>query len=368
MGKFSMSIVIKIEDERNIRKRILELKPFKNNSMREEEALSMHVLYLSTLLCPIPKLNLSNQLNWSLGALFSKEEINEALEKHLSHQNLILNPSNSSKEIFTCPLRYIIPGSDKNKYILVGVGSKNQGLGNFELQDKLKFKNHIRYWNASDFKNSNELEKLLKDLYIQPVSVESWIGTDDYIEKIYKDGARKLIETIDKKLKLEGNESEGFYNQEYLDSNTNQKYYKGRWKEIKNSNNSACIIRFENNYAPVYRYAKIESRKKIKSIDLKYLFYGNKLKDEWSVALMIQQAIDINNHKPQIFKKEKIDESYIEIKFYHPIPLWLERYMDAYGEVIKREEGQHHLFSYKTNANMLVSIEEYLKEYWIESE
>ena len=126
-------------------------------------------------------------------------------------------------------------------------------------------------------------------------------------------------------------------------------------------------MRFERNYTKNYRYALIQEGKVIKSLHLNEL-WGIKLRDEKSIAWMIQKAIDKSNDMPQVFKCEALDGDYTEIKWFHPVPSWIERKISAIAYAIERKEGDHHLFSYKIPTIMLEAFTNDLKTYWIDNE
>lgn len=357
-----MNIDIELIDESKALS--LDKSSFVNHQLGKEELLSDYILSLATICCPMTEMKLINQLNWSLGALFDEAEIVKMYDQHIQHQNLIVRPDKKTRDIYVSPLRYI---ANQKRYILLGVGPADHSLGNMILNETLKRTGHLRYWDVSDFESEEELMSLLKKSYIQPFSSDEWLKIDPEISEAYDSGSENFLSRLNDKLASKPLNERAFENCEYLDSSSSPKYFKGRWKDISQSDGEKrCIIRYQSEYSKLYLYGELNDKKVVRYIAFSVI-WNRSLKDERSIAWMIQQAIDYSL-EPQIYSLRRLDEEHTEIKFFHPIPNWIDRKILILGEPMLRKEGDHHLFSYKVENSMLELITHDLNRFWIKND
>ena len=191
---------------------------------------------------------------------------------------------------------------------------------------------------------------------------------DPEILEAYDSRSENFLSHLNNKLASKPLNERAFENCEYLDSSSSSKYFKGRWKDISQSNGvKRCIIRYQSEYSKLYLYGELNDKKVVRYIAFS-LIWNRYLKDERSIAWMIQQAIDYSQEEPQVYSLSKLDEESTEIKFFHPIPSWVERKIQILGEPILREEGDHHLFSYKVDDSMLRLITDHLERFWLRND
>jgi hypothetical protein len=360
-------------DNTEVVNKIVSIFPGSGHSSDSNEVLSFMLLYTVSLVSPITKVELIKHLVSLLKPLVSEKEnitkrIEKLIDKHLMHKNITLtkrpNSNQKRRQIYASPPAFI---ELNDKYFLIGIGGQDQSLGNTELQQRLRYTEHLRWWNPNDFNGKQRLDSLLDDSRIMPLQKSDWIGMDEKIEKKYRDGPETFLKDVDAQLEAFQNQIVEAPKIQVLDHATKPDYYKGRWVDLLQKHSGNYIIRYGEKWDRRYSYARIQAKTIIKRIQMNQIWDQN-LKNHRDLALMIQSAIDASNDRYQKygFQQQENDDKCI-LNLFHLIPSWLERKILALGLSIPKEEGKGILMSYEIPNEVKEEILETLEASWLKS-
>ena len=147
-----------------------------------------------------------------------------------------------------------------------------------------------------------------------------------------------------------------------LDTSKEPSYYRGRWKESKDSTGYFVARRPSLYNQTIWCYVELSNGKLIRYLDIPLKINGMTQRG-CDGAWHLQMAIDHNCGIPQKYKIRSSQDGEL-IDFYSPIPLWAERRLIAIGTPSKPSGC---LFSYLISKADLLLEELFLKEYlWLE--
>ncbi|MGI8541987.1 MAG: hypothetical protein ACR2MD_00730 [Aridibacter sp.] len=282
-----------------------------------------------------------------------KESVQQILEALIGNGDLI-----EEDEVLTSAetkqrgkVLYLRPPSfierKTNSVFLIGIPPNNMNIFPPELEQRIDSYQHIRRVTKRPDEN---LKEKLKSIGLIEIPLESWDRRNSIPETVEP---AKYINEIQFHLKSNPGSLEGL---QILNSNKNVRYYKGRWELPRNQSGFFVARRpqaFGNN---LWCYLELQDGVPLRMLDFPVINKDSFGRDE---AWRIQMAIDAERNKPQEFTVHSQSELFKQIKFYSPVPSWLQRRWDNLAEP---GSNQGCLFSYKFIGSEIYQEINFIKE------
>ena len=353
------------------------------------EVLAASIRRAASFLCPISPHSLTRRVEESLGGLITEirsdggaSMVRTMLESLVAYGDLVEAPvakeedSQARRMLFLAQPSYVLPssgadptsdsadidGADHDDHtdasnrvcLLIGISADGLSLADDELNDRIDPYNHTR---QLTLKPGEDPEELLGALGIRAMTEEQWLKnppkrTPDAVIQEYKTrldsaGPSGSIESV-----------------RILDPTKSVTYYRGRWREPMQRDTGAFIARLPVQFgADQWCYAELQRGSLVKLVDLPALHRSDRACDE---AWRLQAALDTAADTPQVVSVCSTSEpDKTELRFHSPIPSWVQRRLDAFGQPLGKRSGC--LFAY-TLPDYLVDQElKFLQEsIWVE--
>lgn len=200
-----------------------------------------------------------------------------------------------------------------------------------------------------------DLATLLKGLGLTSLSESVWLKLPQKIS------SKEYIAEMDKRLSNAQYSGE-IADLKILNSESNIKYYNGRWMNPDKLSGRFLAKRPHVYGMVTWCYVELESGvlKRFVDVPLKINGFNQRGCDG---AWHLQMAIDDLRNAPQVYSVRSIPEGEI-MEFYSPIPLWAERRLMAIGQSVVPRDC---LFSYLINREDFPAEQAFLREYlWLQ--
>jgi hypothetical protein len=143
-----------------------------------------------------------------------------------------------------------------------------------------------------------------------------------------------------------------------IDPGNSVRYYKGRWREPKASDQGDFVARRPQAYgADLWCFVRMEAGSPVALIDFPIADPTAPGRDE---AWLAQAAVDAYRGQPQILRIRTANGSQDNaiLDLFAPVPSWAERYLEMVGQPVTRSAGS--LFSYRVPASAIPALTEFL--------
>tara|TARA_B100000686_G_C16801306_1_gene986232 strand:+ start:1343 stop:2461 length:1119 start_codon:yes stop_codon:yes gene_type:complete len=362
-----------IKDKSEARDRLIQkISNHDQRGIENEEFLSYMIINAALLVLPCTKIELIKHLKTTIGSIYEEVEIEEFLDRHINHQDMIeiFDEKKHKTKLFPSSPRYV--KSQDGRCFLIGIGIEDPSFGHGNhidpqqrvLLDKLRYSKHLRFWDPQDFESKKEMESLLFKSSIIEAQVSEWID-DLFVEKSYYNSPQSFMNRINARLADQDYQEYSLRGAKFLDHSLSSNNYARRFLEISASTDGRYIVRTGEKYETVYLYAEIEKGKIIRTLSFNQID-NEPIRDHKSIALMIQMAIDYLNNNPQTYFIEPgMNNSFI-LKLNHLVPDWVQKHLISFGKPgPARNQGDHYLISFELDSSMREEVEETLSNYWL---
>lgn len=322
-----------------------------------EEGICASLRRAASFLCPASPRQLVDAVLDALRPLkpdIEREDLMQALDNLVSVGDLLeLRPTGGrTRLLFLGPPSYVEmrPGH----FLLLGIRpNAGQILSEESLGAVVAYESHTR----SVVLHSNEGIEALAAMGLHRLRPEQWAQAprQDASSSVVEMARRQLISS-----RTPGNVSD----LELIDPTTSVRYYKGRWREPKPTDQGIFIGRRPQAYgAPLWCAIEIAEGVPQSVLDFPV---DSPTAPGWDEARRLQAAIDAERGSPQVCRVRADDQSSGTriFDFFVPLPSWAIRYLNLIGVPVPKAPGS--LFSYRVPDGVDSKVREFLsKSLWM---
>lgn len=301
------------------------------------EVIAESVRRAASFLCPAGPRQIVRALQTALDGLcppdaLAGQALVDVIESVASYGDLVEAPVEDEERgiakrmLFLAHPAYIAIGD--GAVLLLGVRAEGQPLLDDSLGKRVEHRHHTR---RLLLEHGEDPVQLLAPLGLSEVHDEHWLSRPptqdasdvvaDYALRLRAAGPAGTIEGL-----------------RILDPDARVSYYRGRWRDLGSRDTGTFVARRPLAFgADGWCFAEVEKGEVTRLVDLPLLDQLDHAHDE---AWRLQAAIDHVNGRPQTIKRVQghgTDDC--ELRFFSPIPSWIQRRLDAVGRPINRQRG-----------------------------
>jgi hypothetical protein len=247
-----------------------------------------------------------------------KEEVTETLQALLMYGDLLELDSdidgNVVRQVFLGPPAYVEIGD--STVLLIGIRPEGEPLLDEDALARVEQVGHIRRVRLD---SRSDLTEVIREHDLAQIQASQWLLSPEPAT------APDLCASYESRLALAG-PADGV-ELDVLDPNSSVRFYRGRWREIRNDTGRFVCRRPQAFGSDLWCFAEISSGVVVKLIDLPIGAPPARGADE---AWRLQAAIDARAGHPQQLRVN-IDSSGSSIDFFSPLPTFVRRRLDAVG-------------------------------------
>ncbi len=263
------------------------------------------------------------------------DDLGELIEAMVAYGDLLELPlqdsEGSRRRLFLGPPAYVRRGGT-NSCILLGIRPEGAALLSDELGAKIQHVGHAR---VLQLEEGEPLAEVLADEGLAELQPQQWLqsprsSTPAELVAFYVDRLHALGQSGELQLRL-------------IDPESNVRYYRGRWRELKSTDNGYFVARRAQAWgADLWCFTHIVQGDVAAIIDLPL---QSSLAPGADEAWRLQAAIDAAAMNPQRVRVAEEDEGVLQVDFFSPLPSWIQRRLDIIGAPCRGRRGA--LFGYE---------------------
>lgn len=324
-------------------------------SLSADEGLVSLLRRLASFLCPCSRRTLRKAASRTLSHLVGLAELDERLEDLLesliSYGDLIEAAVQEARSEEGRPaLLYLAPPQavplKDGSIVILGIEPDDQTALTESMEHRITATGHVRRLYAAP---SDTLEQLVA-LGFSVVPEALWLEAPPPVK------ASELIAAYNNRLN-HAPQAGASVELRVLRPSSSVEFYRGRWGSALGIEGQAIARREQRFGADLWSYSEFSGGRAVRIYDL-----GRSELRGWDEAWRLQAALDSNAGRPQVFRIEPTEQgTMVLLHLYHPVPVWVERWLDVVGAPMPRGRGS--LMTFRLPAEAVRAVETFLGEH-----
>ena len=321
--------------------------------LQSTEVLCASLRRAASFLCPASPRQLVDAVFDSIGPLditssVTRDRLIELLDLLISTGDLLelrRPEERQTRQLYLGPPSYVVKAT--SQYLLLGVRPHAAPLVGDTLGADIVYEGHTRTIRLDGEGASEQLQAI----GLHELTREQWL------EHPRAQAAAELLSELRQRLTNAGPSGhvEGLT---LIDPSSSVRYYLGRWREPKTSDNGDFVGRRPQAYgADLWCFVRVEAGSPVALVDFPVGDHTAPGRDE---AWRVEAALDAERGQPQIlrFRSAGGGEGRFILDLFAPVPGWAERYLEMVGLPVARSNGS--LVSYRVPAGAMPDLTEFL--------
>jgi len=317
------------------------------------EAVCALLRRVASFVCPASPRELADAVLDVLGPLLgdeapSRDDINAQLDLLIASGDLLElreGEGRAARRLYLGPPSYVIrtPG----RYLLLGVRPYGAPLVDSDLSGRIEYEGHTRTLQIEP----EDAATRLAVVGMRELSLDQWL------QRPVAATAAELL--ADVRVRLSAARPAGeIPGLTLIDPAESVRFYKGRWRGTKLSDDGDFIGRREQAYgADLWCVVRLQAGQPVTLLDLPVAPAANGRDEAWR----LQAAIDAERGTPQLYRvQEAAVGTAVLVDFFSPLPTWAERRLELVGMPVSRARGA--LLTYRLPERAIDAVEEFLTE------
>ena len=347
-----MGLITELRPEQVVERATDALFPGEGPSRTNEPAIiAASLRRIASFSCPATPFSLATVVVEGLRGLHlesSEDELKSivttTLEDLIAHGDLIEAPlphgewDHERRMVFLGPPSYVSVAD--REYLLLGVRADGASLVGEAVGARIHYDQYVR---RLTLERGEDSDAVLGTAGLRELTVEQWLKSPKACT------AEKLVTAYDSRLDAAG-PAGTIENARVLDPSQPVTYYRGRWRQIAESDHSRFLARRPLEFGPdAWCYAHVEAGEITKLVDLPT---QNQLHRACDEAWRLQAAIDAIAGHPQQVRVDQLDNSdQFVLSLLSPVPSWQQRRLDVVASRVPPTRGS--LMSYHVSEKQL---------------
>ena len=321
------------------------------------EALAGALRRMASLLCPCSEKTLRYSVTRPLQGLVDnpetvKKTVKEALKALIIYGDLLEYrdiENETASLLYVAPVRFVVRKG--GVVLLLGIKPDHVPALPDCLEKHIEYENHMRRLHPLPDRN---LPEELTQLGLRQLPYEDWL------KEPKRETPEQHLSRINCLLQ-NAQPSRDVPGLLLLDPKRPNRYYSGRWTEVRSQTGKYIARRKQAYGADLWSYVELRNGNPERLIDLPIAGSRWRGCDE---AWHLQMAIDATHGNAQNFRVTPGPKDKWVIRFFSPVPMWAQRRWDAVG---KRVPADNCLFAYQITKEELAEELSFFQEaLWLE--
>jgi len=264
-----------------------------------------------------------------------KQKTRDVLEKMVAYGDLMEGDDWRSEGDERIAVLYRVPPGfvtrESGQFLLFGIDSNGKMPFPIDLERQVEQVGYVRWLKGGGDRN---LAEQLLECGLTQVEGDTWLRLPTEMS------CQDYLMGFDQRLAKSGNPGD-LGPLSVIDPNTRVDYYRGRWRSVAGESGRFVGRRPRPYGADLWCYVELEKGQPARLLDLPIDATLNRGCDE---VWRLQAAIDARSRNPQKVLAVHRPDGLVQLCFYSPLPMWVQRRLDVVGKPVAECEGC--LFSY----------------------